>query len=409
MSNLCLRCKGRGMCGGPCKILIQLKQYQPKVEKEFSGSSPPEIFVGKFNYPYVYTGILSPNEFGDTEYMSLPESWHENGASIQDILGFRSRMIYSRFVSNIKLTESNAQRSRFIDVMQEIALAEKPVDASFELFKKPVVKMDLNASVAMIGNPAPLKNAKIESNPKIERKVDYLANDTDVKVTTAIQELYTSQIKVSHIIKVLSAGMLGQRTSRRLVPTRWAVTATDDTISKLLLEKIRYYQQISEVLLFSGNYLGNYYEVFLIPGCWSYEIIEISNQGYFGEGVNLEKDPATWQDYEFFQGRKTYADNVTGGYYAAKLPITEYLEKTKRQATVLVFREIRPEYFCPCGVGILRELMRGVFKETPKKFNTINEAFKDAQTRIKLPVSSFTEKSILLKHSKEQKKLSRWF
>lgn len=414
MSNLCLRCKGRGFCGGPCKILIQLKQHQPKVEKEFSGSSPPEIFVGKFNYPYVYTGILSPNEFGDTGYMSLPEEWHDRNASIQDILGFRSRMIYSRFVSNIKLTGRNARESKFVDVMQEIALAEKPVDASFELFKKPIVKMDLNASVAMVGNPAPLKNARIESNPKVEKKVDYLANDADVKATTAIQELYNSRIKVSHIIKVLSAGMLGARTSRKLVPTRWAVTATDDTISKLLLEKIRYYPQISEVLVFSANYLGNHYNILLIPGCWSYEVIEASSKGYFGEGMNPSfghepAEPAMWHDYEFFQGRKAYADSVTGAYYANRLAVCEHLEKIKRQASVLIMREVREEYWAPCGVGILREVTREAMSKNPERFASVEEALKACQGRMQLNVGFYKKASVLLREKKEQARLSKWF
>ena len=230
MSKLCVRCKGRGMCGGPCRILASIKQFQPKVEREFSGSSPPEIFIGKYNYPNVFAGILSPAEFGETEYLSLPESWHEQCASIQDILGYRSRMIYSRFSANIKTIKTTSSSGRFVDIMQEIAMADKHVDASFELEKRPIVRVDLDGHNAMIGNPAPLKSAKLESNPHVEKKVDYLASDGDVKSSIAINELYGAGIKVSNIIKVLSAGLLGMRTNRRLVPTRWAVTATDDTI-----------------------------------------------------------------------------------------------------------------------------------------------------------------------------------
>ena len=41
--------------------------------KEFSGSSPPEIFVGRWNYPNVYTGILSPEESGNMQILSSAE------------------------------------------------------------------------------------------------------------------------------------------------------------------------------------------------------------------------------------------------------------------------------------------------------------------------------------------------
>jgi DNA repair protein NreA len=400
-SNLCIQCKGRGFCGGPCKILARLKEFQPKVSLNFSGSSPPEIFVGKYNYPNVFAGILSPNEFGSTEYLSLPEAWHEQQASIQDILNYRSRMIYSRFIIKTK-----GQKNKFLEVMQEISLASKAVDASFELKKKPQIKIDLNAHTAMIGNPAPLKRVTIESNPKIEKKVDYLVSDNDVKANQAIHELYHAGINVSNIIKVLSAGMLGMKIQRKLVPTRWAVTATDDSLSKELLEKIRYYQEVSEILLFNANYLGNYYNILLIPGCWGFEVIEASSRGYFGQASS---SIATWHDYEFYQARKKYASSVTGAYYANRLAVAEFLEKIKRQASCLVMREVREEYWAPCGVGILREVTREAMSKKPEKFSNLDDAFKKAQESFKLPVAVYKNKSVLLKENKEQIKLTKWF
>ena len=401
MSELCVKCKGRGFCGKPCKILARIKQFQPKVNLDFSGSSPPEIFVGHHNYPYVFSGILSPVEMGKTENLSMPELWYQRKASIEDILNYRARMIYSRF-----LVKTKEKKNKFLDVMQEISLSSKSVDAHFELKKRPVMKVDLNAHTAAVGNPAPLKDVRLESNPKVDRKVDYLTSDDDVHAKQAIEELYDHGTPVSHIMKILTAGMLGLKFQRKLVPTRWGITAVDDTLSKRMLESIRTFQEISEVLLFHGNYLGNYYEVFFVPGCWSFEVIEISSQGYFGEGkTGKDREPATWHDYEFFSGRKDYASSVTGGYYAARLPITEYLEKIKRQATVLVFREVSEEYWAPCGVGILRELMRGILKTQPERFDSFDNAMKSSRKRFGLPIEHWTKKSVLLKEIKEQKRL----
>jgi len=404
--DLCIRCKGRGWCGQGCKILRELKQFQPKVGTSFSGSSPPEIFVGHYGYPNVFTGILSPNEYGDTEYLSMPESWHSSQASIQDILSYRSRMIYSRFISEIKSARSQQKQNKFLDSMQQIALANKAVDASFELKKKPQVRVHLDSHVAMIGNPAPLKKVTIDSNPKIEKKVDYLANDTDAKATTSIQELYKANIAVSNIIKILSAGMLGMKTQRKLVPTRWAVTATDDTLSKNLLRNIRHYSELSTYQLFSADYLGNHYNILLMPGCWGFEVIEASCKGYFGMGQ--KKEIAMWHDYEFFQARKSYASSVTGAYYVNRLGICEYLDKIKKQASVLVLREVREEYWAPCGVGVLREVTREAMTKQPEKFDTIEEALKAAQARFQLPLSLYTEKSKLLANFKKQTRLNKF-
>lgn len=398
--ELCVRCKGRGWCGKPCKILAQLKMFQPKINKEFEGSSPPEIFVGKYGYPNIYAGILAPNEPGNTEYMSMPELWHKQKMSITDILGYRSRMIYSQFNLLIKSAKSQ-QKNKLLETMQQVSMASKSADMSFKLKKKPATKINLSNFVAMIGNPAPLEKAKIESNIKIEKKVDYLVHDKDVKSITALQELYKSKISISHIIKVLSAGLLGLKIQRKLVPTRWAVTATDDTISKQLVEKIKSHPQIQDYRLFSANYLGNYYQILLLPGPWSFEVIEASSKGYFGHG-----NVAMWHDYELFYGRKKYANSVTGAYYANRLAVSEYLSAVRRQATAIVFREVSEEYWAPCGVGILREVTREAMNKKPLVFDNMNDALNEIKKQFKLPFDIYLRKSKLIENLKTQKRLS---
>jgi len=400
--ELCIRCKGRGYCKKPCIILEKIKQYQPKVSKEFSGSSPPEIFVGHHNYPYVFTGILAPNQHGNTSYLSMPELWHENKDDITTILSHRASMIYSRFKSGIKSVRLE-QKNKLLDVMREISLTSKPVDASFVLKQKPVSNIQLDSHNPIIANSAFLKYAKLDSNLDVEKKVDYLVNDGDAHAVDAINELYKSRTSVSGIIKMLSAGMLGLKYQRKLVPTRWAITSVDDTIGKTLLRKIKTYQQISEILLFNANYLGNYYEILLLPDSWSFEVIEASHKGYFGSGT------ATWHDYEFFNGRKSYAKSVTGAYYANRLAVSEYLEKIKRQASCIFFREIREEYWAPCGVGILREAAREAFQKNPEKFDSVDDAFKSISSRFKIDMNIFLAKSKILRNFKEQKKLSQFF
>ncbi len=398
MEELCYRCKGKGLCGKPCKILIALKKFQPKVKLEFSGSAP-EIFVGRHNYPNVYTGILSPEEYGSTEKLSMPEIWFKENATIEEIMQLRSQLVYSRFQSNIR------KSNRLLEVMQEVALASKPVATEFKLKKKPYVKFQLDLHMPFVGNPAPLIRARIEENPKVERKVDYLTSDYDIKANNAIQELYKSRIAVSNIIKVLAAGLLGIKMQRKLVPSRWAITATDDTLSKMLLEKIKTYQQISDFLLFHAEYLGNHYEILLIPEAFSFEVIEakmpgsVWNKGYTGKSYIM-------QDYENYFGRKDYASEVTGAYYANRLAVAEYMEQVNRQASCLVMRECREEYWAPCGVGILREASRNAFTKKPEKFSSLQEALEAAQKRMRMPVTEFTRKSRLLDEFKKQKRLN---
>ncbi len=361
---------------------------------EFSGSSPPEIFVGRWNYPNVYTGILSPQEYGNTQIMSSPELWHKNKLPISNIIDLRHKLIYGRTTSNIKKIPSN-----FKSVFHEIAMTHRSAATEFKL-KKPVnPEKHPDNRVPLISKAATIQSVRLEENTKIDKKVDYLVNDTDVKSVISIQELHKSNIPISNIIKLLSAGLLGLKQNRKLVPTRWAITATDDTISKTKLEKVKMFQEVPEYQVFHAEYLGNHYEFLLLPEPYSFEVIEISLKFYGG----------VWQDYETFFPRKKYADSVTGAYYANRLALVEYLERIKRQASCLIIREIRPEYYAPCGVGILRETSRSAFSQQPKRFNTLKEALTDIQSRLKQPIENYTNKSWLLNQQRQQTKLSQFF
>ncbi len=361
--------------------------------KQFSGSTPPEIFVGRWNYPHVYTGILSPPELGDTTLLSSPEAWHSHKLAIKEILSNRQKLIYARTSTHIK-----SQNSKFLPVFHEVAMTHKSVATEFKL-KNALVKNEEQApNSPLISKAGEIESAKLQENAPVKPKIDYLVNDKDIKSKDAILELDKSRIDTSLIIKILSAGLLGLRKNRKLVPTRWSITAVDDTLSKEKLKKIKLFPQLSEILVFNAEYLGNHYEFLLLPGTFFFEVIEISikNQG-------------VWQDHESFFLRKTYAQDVTGAYYVNRLALTEYLEKIKRQAQCLVIREVRPEYNVPLGVGILRQTSREAFSKMPEKFNSITEAFVEIQKRLKLPLEKFTSKSNLLKSYGKQKTLRNFF
>ena len=393
------------------KEIIYQTNFQ--IKKHFTGNSPPEIFVGRYNYPNVNAGILTPDFHEDTEDLSMPERWHEKNFGIGDILTRRSKLIYGRFKTGIKRA---VIKNRFKDLMQEIAMAYKPVSTEVFLKKNPKQHLEINKYSPVITNLAPLDNVRLQENTRVKKKVDYLVSDDHVKSAVAMNELHSSGIPTSSIQKILRAGLLGLRTGRRLVPTRWSITAVDDTICKSLLRRIRYYKEIDEVMLFHAEYVGNHYEILILPGSFSFEIIEanvkFNNPGIFFKipgpstspyhevaGVNF------WQDFERFHGRKTYADEVTGGYYVARLAVCEYLDRIKRQGCVFVFRETTSDYYAHLGVGILRECCRDAMNKKEERFVNKEDAFMKIQDRINLNVDVFREKSILLREYGRQKKL----
>lgn len=398
MDNLCIKCKGKGLCGKPCKILSRFKEAFPKPKIHFSGESPPEIFVGRVGYPFVNSGIFAPSDGSSLAGFSTAEDWSKNNFSIENVLRLRSRLVYGQNKTDIK------SRSSFKKITQELALSSKPLLTEFFLKREPRFDFKFDSVFRPIMNSAPIRKVVLEENPKVLKKVEYLTADSDSLATTAIKEL-SSYIKVDHIQKLLSVGLLGLKSSRKMVPTRWAITATDDIVSKYLLEKVKYYSELSEFFVFSGSFLGNYIKVLFLPGKFSFEAIEV----WFNREDSQKDSNAVTSDYETFFGRKDYASNVTGGYYAMRLSVTECLEKMKRQATVLVFREILPEYYAPLGVGIVRECTRRALSNSPERFDSLQSALDYLGGKIMTPIEDLKNRSWVLGNYGKQKTLKEFF
>ena len=136
----------------------------------------------------------------------------------------------------------------------------------------------------------------------------------------------------------------------------------------------------------------------MLPENYSFEVIEISL-----------KSSGIWKDYEGFFGRKDYASDVTGAYYSNMVALTEYLEKIKHQASCLVIRQVSQEYTSPLGVGILRQTSREAFSKPPETFLTLSDALESIQTRLKIPIETYTRESKILENYKKQNRLDRWF
>jgi len=399
MDVLCISCKGKGLCGKSCRILSKFRETAPKPTLHFKGLSAPEIFVGRVGYPYVNSGILAPSENDNISNFPTAEEWSKNNFSVENVLRLRGQLIYGRGSSHIKAP------SKLKQVTQELTLSSKPVSTEFFLKKLPSTQFTSDSVFSPMTNPAPIKKIILEDNPYVEKKVDYLTSDYDVKSTTALTELYNANIKLDHLQKLLSIGLLGVKVARKMVPTRWSITATDDIISKKLIEDIRYFPQIGEITLLSGKFVGNYVYILLLPGNFSFEALE----SWIPGNVYANSENTITQDYEDFFGRKDYAFNVTGGYYAMRLPVSEYLHKIKRQATVLVFREIRPEYYAPLGVGIVREATRRAVSSTPQKFETLQKAIDFIETTLITQKGRIQEVSWVLKNYGKQKSLKEFY
>ena len=375
MNIQCIKCKGRGHCGRPyCAIATKItsqKKLNRSAKQDFFGEAP-NVFIGRYGYPNINIGILSTEQY---DCHDAPLVWSRNDYQIQQVIDLRTALVNSTFRTSVR-----SFNDKMLEISREVSLAAKPVDVEISLNKRPHFHLSFNQDTLPHGPRVGLRKARITDNPKIPHKVDRAVSDPHLKAADAIKSL-RKQFDEHYLTKVFSVGNFGVKTERRLVPTRWSITAVDDIIA------------------YFGGYLGNYYLILFFPSCWSYELFET----IVGERVSFATD------HEFYDGRKSYAHNTAGGYYAARHAILEKLASIKRQAGVLALRFITSEYWAPLGVWVVREATRRSMSSKPIGFGSKELILKYAKAFVKkkfnFNLDTLLRKSRLLDHMHNQRRL----
>jgi len=404
-ASLCVACKGsRMLCGKTrCPVMVRVNSFVrtiPLIKSlEIDGASPPSVFVGRIGYPYVYAGPMVPPVHEDTSLYDLPELWF--GKTIDEIVGFRSMLIRGKHRVHVRRFE---EAGKIMDMTRELALASTATDVELALKKRPRGFLVLNDDIQPFGPSAPIRDLQVDS-ARWDHQIEKAYYDTDLKAKPAVLELYNKEVMVTKIQRAFSVGAFGVEQQRRLVPTRWSITAVDSMISKELMDRIRTFPLINEYRLYESSYLENQFEILMIPDAWSYEAMEAWYPGTVWNPSG--RSIVMYGDWEGYDGRTTYAD-IGGCYYAARLAICELLTKERRQATVVVLREARPGYIMPVGVWQVRENVRNAMRQQPLKFNIIEQALQRISSQFLIPIQQWVDRSRLITNAKIQRKLTEY-
>jgi hypothetical protein len=351
-----------------------------KLGKDLEGSSPPSVFIGSWNYPKVYAGPMIAPLHGDTRVMDLPESWIPGGRTQEEILGFRMSLVRGK-----QLQDVGSLDNRFVDQLQEIALSSSSIESEAR-FEHIPAGFSLGEEHTPFGPSASLSNLEIGA-PKYDRELEKVFYDTDLGATRAIIDLHEKGVTFSSIQKALSAGTMGRDRQRRLVPTRWSITACDTAIANHLLADVRKHELIDEVRVHEFSSLNNHYAVILLPTPWQYEWMEAFLQIAGSEEL-------LFSDHEWNRGKKGYS-SVGGCYYSCKMAVLEELAREQKQAGAIVLREARKGYI-PMGVFNVRENVRNAMKTEPVVHEDLESALQGISPRFQLPVSRFVGESTVL-------------
>ncbi|MEK6952627.1 MAG: hypothetical protein AABX29_06445 [Nanoarchaeota archaeon] len=384
----------------------KITQFKVKeiFKDEFFSNSPPSIFIGSaLPYPKVNVGVLAPPE--KREDISLYDNhkyWAENNLNIYQIMEFRSSLINSRFRTDVKAVRTND--NRFLSLAREIGMSIKPVDVEVKLKKKIKLKINIDDTTLPMGPRGSMEKLRVASNPKVSSHVDKVYFDTDMKAIDGINYLSKHGYDENVLSKLLSIGIMGQEKRRVLVPTRWSIVATHTMLANEKIARIIKYSILNEFKFFYGHYLGNHYFVLFLPEIYNYELFETYLPGSFWNptsNVNISTD------FEPFKGRTKYAEQTAGGFYAARLGITEYLDSIKKQASVLAFRVETPAYWAGLGVWVVLASLRKTLLNKALEFDDKNKAIeffkKEIFEKFRFNIEEILKKSRLLEAIRQRK------
>lgn len=401
--RMCDNCKRTGRVWCPHNAALEIRaRLSGSMKQDMFGPTPPHVFVGHNFYPNVYWGPLVSSQPVEDD----PSAMY--GQTLEQIIESRASMVRGMKRGLVK------QGGRLLDEAQQAVMSIKPVDAEAHFKKAPRFSLELDDITHPIGASAPIEKFKVTDNPIVPKRVDEL-HEEGVLANAALRELLLEGFDVHYLSKLLTAGILGKEENRKLVPTKWAITATDDIAGKRFMESLRDCRELETPLVYSNTYLDNHFEILLLPGNWEYEQFEAALTKELEELKRkraarsaLTYSSAAWADWKYdgriniseehepFAGRTAYADSQGGGYYAARFAVAEALFHMKRQARAIVFREIGTGYDIPVGVWEVRENVRHAFLNEPERFATREAALAHISEKLSIPLKEYMKRSKIL-------------
>lgn len=366
------------------KFYEEIKEYQknlkPTKEIEGFGSIP---IVGEKSYPYLSTHSVS-NENKKNSFFNSSNVVKEN---YDEIIKLKAKNILgSTNKAYIKHTDD-----RIAKELRDIYKSKVPIEfnSKFEEELK-FNKVLVNNITGITGSKNPLISLKSNENSKTSKQIEkYSVND--LKAKEAIIKLYERGTNEHQIIHLLALGSFGVQINKKLVPTRWAISAYDKTIEQHIQREIIKYKTIESYEVYKCFDKGNYFIIILMPEVFTCEVIE----AFPGA---IESD---YVDHSNKLNKKE--PDTSGGFYATKISVFESLKKRKRQASIISIRII-DDYDIPLGVVFVREAAREAIKIPILKTNSKKEFEEFLESKYYSHFKLY-KNSTTLKESKRQTKL----
>ena len=372
----------------------ELNKYKSKLKptKEIEGF-PASAIIGSKTYSNVKVHSIS-NEDKAGEYKNIGEIAKK---TYSEIFKTKARNIFG----STKEFHIKTQNKKIKEDLTDIYKAKNPVEFSskFENYLH-FDKIVLNKTAGIIGSKNELKSIDTTGNLQTSKSIENFSTK-DIKAREAIISLYKKGISEHQIINLLSLGTFGINFNKKIVPTKWAISAFDQTIERHLHKEIINFKEISHFEIYEYTNKGNEFIIILHPHYFLGEVIE----SFLNKGRYIIEYDYIPQDNSF----KLQTPQTAGGFWATKLGIHEHLIKRKKQAAYTSIRIIEG-YDIPLGVVLVRECIREALLKAPV-FKSSNEDEMSNFLMSNFPnhYTLYKEKSKIPNEMKKQSKLDGFF
>lgn len=359
--------------------------FTPSKELQGYGGS---AIVGEKNYPYLSTHNIS-NEDKTSSYKYTSELVKKPYEEI-----FKSKA--KNILGSTNPLYVKKPKERILDELSSIYKAKNITQFSSEFDKEiKFTKLVTNKVAGIMGSKNNLIKLESTQNTSTSKQIEKYTSE-DIKAKEAIISLYEKGINEHQIINILALGGFGIDINKKLVPTKWSISAYDQTIERYLHKKILDYQVIQDYEIYCYEDKGNFFYILLLPEVFTGEVVEAW-------------DNIVERDYVSIDNKLHKSEPETaGGFWATKCGVHEFLHKRKKQAAYISLRYIK-DYEIPLGVVFVRECIRQALSRGPVfKGSDMRELEEFLKIKSFIHYNYFLE-STTLKELKKQKKLSEFF
>jgi hypothetical protein len=342
--------------------------------------SPPGIFVEAAKYPMMTAGILASTDA--QEYLSIfdhPESWC--GLNRETILSMR-RELY-RFT--VPINARAMKTSRFIEVLQKIALSVSPVAIEVETASLPSRGLYPLGGQLPASPPVEMQNAEIVSEPEISKVAENITQ-LDIPASESAWKLLDYDYSLDQVVRLMSVGLLGRTDSRRLVPTRGAYKAVIDGYINRSLIELSEKSLTPSYRIHSTELLDENFTILIQPGEPRVDYLRVERtQKGLERGASYERVKSAVTDPK----TSVFSDH-------ARFSVYERMVKEEARSHVTIFHFARNNKNNILGPWVVRAGVKSALESNPIELDTRENSLMVLESLLSPSLAVWTESDPML-------------